>query len=209
MLRIFSGSPRRIHHLGQWLPKAVPGVTNCEFYGVRGNMQTRLTKLCRPKTDAPQADALVVAKAAIDRLLSPTCSPDVRALVQELLALCEWMVLPLSASPTAPGQGALALEVRRGDARCTAVCQRLADAGTLERVQKEKKVLAAEGGGCHSNIGCTKIQRTFGEAPSAVPNVVEVRITGLIVVRFFCCFISVSAVGVSEFLLGEFLSLLQ
>ena len=57
-----------------------------------------------------RGDALVVAKAALDRLLAPGVRCRCAASAQ-CLDRCAWMVLPLSEFPTAPAQGALAIEV--------------------------------------------------------------------------------------------------
>ena len=73
---------------------------------VRGNVPTRLTKLI-----AGSAPALLVAKAALDRLLDPRQPfDDSRRAVRAALDECRWMVLPISECPTAPAQGALAID---------------------------------------------------------------------------------------------------
>ena len=56
---------------------------------------------------------MIVAKAAIDRLLEAEQDEfaDTRAELRSALSQCLWMVLPLSANPSAPAQGALAIEI--------------------------------------------------------------------------------------------------
>jgi hydroxymethylbilane synthase len=52
----------------------------------------------------------------------------------------------------AAGQGALAIETRRGDA-VSAVCSRLQHEPTRQAVSCERTVLAGLGGGCHLPVG--------------------------------------------------------
>lgn len=110
-LRVLSSSARRRTNLSgflQWaLPMRPPRVI---FVLARGDCEARLGQLMRG-----EAAALVVAKANLDRLLAST-APEfeaMRARVREVLEACEVMVLPLALNPTAPGQGALAIEIRR------------------------------------------------------------------------------------------------
>lgn len=158
-IRILTSSPRRVwmleRSLAPLLPWPVEHVSTAE---VRGNITTRLKKLVEG-----DCDGLVVAKAALDRLLAPddgdTESPDQ---VRALLAPCRWMVLPLRLFPTAPAQGALAIEVavRNRDLR-----DRLAlihHTPTWIDVLRERALLDARGGGCHDAFGATARTRPFG-----------------------------------------------
>ena len=72
---IFSSSPRRIYNLENFLLSALPSQATGQstgqpkkifFESVRGNILTRLEKLMAD----PKVDGLIVAKAAIDRLIS-------------------------------------------------------------------------------------------------------------------------------------------
>jgi porphobilinogen deaminase len=64
-ITILSSSPRRSWLLEQALPELLPWrVEACQFAPVRGNIATRLARLTEGR-----GDALVVAKAALDRLL--------------------------------------------------------------------------------------------------------------------------------------------
>lgn len=162
-LTILSSSPRRALMLGQGLPALLPWtVETVEFAPVRGNVPTRLRRL----TDG-HGDALVVAKAALDRLLDPD-SPfagvahDIRA----ALGACRWMVLPLQEHPCAPAQGALALEAASNNRRVVELLGRVNHAPTWRAVNAEREILAAYGGGCAQAIGAAVLPLPFGTVVS-------------------------------------------
>ena len=52
----------------------------------------------------------------------------------------------------APGQGALGIEIRAGDARAAAALRPLDHPETARHVQAERRVLAALGGGCQAPV---------------------------------------------------------
>jgi hydroxymethylbilane synthase len=164
VLDVLSSSPRRAWLLGSTLPALLPWpVEEIRFLPVRGNIATRLSKLV---TGAQPAHALVVAKAALDRLLGfgPPFEQAART-VREMLAPCAWMVLPIRDVPSAPAQAALAVEAPRG----SAVVERLraiSHQPTWDAVQKEREVLAAYGGGCHEALGATVLPREYGRVIS-------------------------------------------
>jgi len=112
------------------LTAAKPGV---EVVELRGNVDTRLRKL-----EALEFDAMILAVAGIRRL----GRTDV-----ELEPLEPGIMLP------APGQGALALEIRAGDAETASLVGLLDDAPTRSCVEFERGFLAAVGGGCGSPVG--------------------------------------------------------
>lgn len=100
---------------------------------LHGNVDTRLRRL-----DAGEVDALVLACAGLDRLdradrIAERLQPD--------------------QMPPAPGQGALALQVRRDDDRMLAIAAALDDRPTRVAVEAERDVLRAAGAGCRSPIG--------------------------------------------------------
>ena len=84
--RVGTGSPRRIAQLRAARPDVMA-------VDIRGNVDTRLGKV-----ESGELDAVILAAAGLGRLGRTDA-------VTELLALDEW--------PTAAGQGALAIEVRR------------------------------------------------------------------------------------------------
>jgi hydroxymethylbilane synthase len=139
-LRVFTCSARRRENLATLLQWALPGgACDVEFAPVRGDVVRRLNQLL-----AGEADALVVAKAALDRLLTAggESFAAARARVRECLAACGVMVLPLSHMPAAPGQGALAIEIGRGRADIEALLAAIHHAPSFERVQRERAWLA-------------------------------------------------------------------
>lgn len=160
-MSIMTSSPRRSYNLDSFLREALPvQLRQLNFVPVRGNVPTRVRKLW----ETP-ADGLVVAKAAIDRLLESNDLQfsDTRNQLQSALGLCRWMVLPLGANPTAPGQGALAIEIasRRDDLR--ALLASINCDATYAAVLSEREILRGYGGGCHQKIGASVLQRPFGE----------------------------------------------
>ena len=100
---------------------------------LRGNVDTRLRKL-----DSGELDAIVLASAGLQRL-------GLSARVTELLD-------PTRVIP-APGQGALAIECRAGDAATTAALAALSDPETEIAVACERGVMHAVGGSCTVPFG--------------------------------------------------------
>lgn len=138
-LRVLSCSARRATNLREFLPWALPGdVEQLSFHPVRGDILRRLRSLL-----AGDADALVVAKAAIDRLLAAGGElADARVQVRAVLDACRVMVLPLAANPAAPAQGALAIEVRRDRSDLAEALAAINHAPTFARVLEERAQLA-------------------------------------------------------------------
>lgn len=95
---------------------------------VRGNVDTRLRKLERG-----DYDALVLAAAGLERL-------GLAGRVTERLAVEDMC--------PAAGQGALAIEIRRGDKSAAEAVGPLDDAPTRAAVRAERALLRALGGGC-------------------------------------------------------------
>ena len=104
-----------------------------EVVSLHGNVDTRLRRL-----DSGEADALVLAAAGLDRL-----GAGGRATER----------LDPSAMPPAPGQAALAVQARRGDADVTALLAPLDDADVRRAVVTERALLKAMGGGCRAPVG--------------------------------------------------------
>jgi hydroxymethylbilane synthase len=104
-----------------------------QVMGLRGNVDTRLRKL-----DEGQCDAVVLAKAGLDRLgLAQRASEILDAKV----------MLP------AAGQGALGIEARAADAEVLAILDSLEDAPTRLCVAAERAMLAELEGGCQVPVG--------------------------------------------------------
>jgi hydroxymethylbilane synthase len=121
---------------------------------------TRVRKLLQSDTDG-----LIVAKAALDRLLGAK-QAEFEATQQELrhaLSLCRWMVLPLRENPAAPAQGALAIEIVRRRSDLRQLLSPLNCADTFAAVIQEREILRGYGGGCHQKIGASVLRRPFGE----------------------------------------------
>ncbi|HEY8800189.1 MAG TPA: hypothetical protein VIM20_06275, partial [Candidatus Limnocylindrales bacterium] len=55
--------------------------------------------------------------------------------------------------PPAPGQGAIAVQIRRDDAAMVASASAIDDGRTRQAVEAERTFLSASGGGCRSPIG--------------------------------------------------------
>ena len=160
MMTILTSSPRRGHNLESFLRVALPAkLSELNFTNVRGNVPTRVRKLFE------LADGLIVAKAAIDRLLEAKQN-EFAATQTELrraLARCRWMVLPLRENPSAPAQGALAIQILRRRADVRELLAPFNCAETFAAVTREREILRSYGGGCHQKIGASVLRRPFGE----------------------------------------------
>ena len=160
-MSILTSSPRRSYNLNTFLPAALPAeVSELNFIDVRGNVPTRVKKLFQL-----DVDGLIVAKAAIDRLLEaqPGEFARTQAELRSALSQCRWMVLPLSANPSAPAQGALAIEITRNRADLRELLAPINCAETFAAVVQEREILRGYGGGCHQKIGVSVLRRPFGE----------------------------------------------
>lgn len=123
--RVATGSPRRARQLLRLRP-------DLSIVPVRGNVDTRIRKLREGRFEA-----LVLALSGLRRL-----GRDEE--VVEILALSD--VLP------APGQGALAVEAKRGDLALE-LREMLDDPVARACVEAERAVLQAIGGGCNLPLG--------------------------------------------------------
>ncbi|HEX4924921.1 MAG TPA: hydroxymethylbilane synthase, partial [Bdellovibrionales bacterium] len=160
-LQVLSSSPRREYNLSGFLKAHWPnGLDRVLFEPVRGNVPTRVRKLIEGSLDA-----LIVAKAALDRLLSAPQDEfrETQAELRRHLELCDWMVLPLSENPSAAAQGALAIEIKRGRSDLEELLAEIHCPDTYRAVVKERETLARYGGGCHQKIGVSILARPFGD----------------------------------------------
>lgn len=164
-IKILTSSPRRSYNLKDFFNQYLPcSIQECSFWPVRGNILTRMKKLFEQ-----DVDGLIVAKAAIDRLLSVDALEydEGQTEILELLKKTRWMALPLSLNPTAAAQGALAIEIKNESKKSSIlkdVFAKLNDKKTFELVEKERAILASYGGGCHQKIGISLRATEFGYA---------------------------------------------
>ncbi len=100
---------------------------------IHGNVDTRLRRL-----DEGETDALVLACAGLDRM----------GLGDRIAERLEPEIVP-----PAPGQGAIAIQIRHDDARMLALAAAIDDRRTRQAVEAERVFLTASGGGCRSPIG--------------------------------------------------------
>lgn len=159
-LVIYSSSPRRIYNIAELIPKIWPHPLGqgLEFQSVRGNIPTRIRKML----ESTEVDGLILAKAALDRLLHPRSGEEweaLRAQLRDYLSLCDWMVLPLFENPTAAAQGAIVVEARRDRDDLKKLLSSIHCRPTFESVQRERKTLQYFGGGCHLALGISVIEQ--------------------------------------------------
>ncbi|MEK7357108.1 MAG: hydroxymethylbilane synthase [Bdellovibrionota bacterium] len=160
-LRVLTSSPRRAYNLKSFFATHLPfPVDDVDFENVRGNIATRVKKLFDL-----DVDGLIVAKAAIDRLLEAHEAEfeSSRAVLREALEKSHFMVLPLSVNPTAAAQGALAIEIRSDRDDIAEALKQIDCAATFRAVEKEREILASYGGGCHQKIGVSVVSRNYGD----------------------------------------------
>lgn len=152
--RVGTDSPRRAGFLRAVRPDLL-------FHPLHGNVDTRLRRL-----DEGTTDALVLAAAGLIRLgrsdrIAGRMGPDVL--------------------PPAPGQGALAIQVRASDAELTARLAEVDDVPTRVTVEVERALLAATGGGCRTPVGAlatlrgSRLELIAGFASPNLPRAIIVR----------------------------------
>ena len=124
--RVGTDSPRRTGFLLARRP-------DLAVQPLHGNVDTRLRRL-----DAGDTDALVLACAGLDRM----------ALGDRIAQRLEPEIMP-----PAPGQGAIAVQIRQDDARMVSVAAAIDDRPTRLAVAAERAFLSASGGGCRAPIG--------------------------------------------------------
>jgi hydroxymethylbilane synthase len=124
--KIGTGSIRRIAQLRAVWP-------DTQFEPMRGNVDTRLRKL-----DEGQCDALVLAAAGLRRL----------GFGNRISAL-----IPLDTCVPAPGQGAIAIEVREDDSATRDAVAAVSDRTTALALDAERAVVDGIGGGCQIPLG--------------------------------------------------------
>lgn len=124
--RVATGSPRRQAQL-----KAARA--DLVLVEIRGNVPSRVRKL-----DAGECDALILARAGLERL-------GLEDRISQVLSA------PLMYH--AVGQGALGIECRGNDAQTQAVLSCIHDPAAGTRTAAERSLLAALRAGCHAPVG--------------------------------------------------------
>ena len=152
-ITLLTSSPRRIYNSKKTLPKLLP-FNKCiiKTNPIRGNIETRLEKFLNGDNDG-----IIIAKAAFDRMT--TYSDMFNFEVSYLMNNTKWMILPLSIFPTAPGQGAIAIEAHIENSHCIKMINDINDKIGFYQVEKEKEILNMFGGGCHQKIGVASWKR--------------------------------------------------
>jgi hydroxymethylbilane synthase len=155
-LTIGTSSPRRIENIPSFLKEGLPHSEKLQldFVEIRGNVNTRLSRVHEDVHSSKYLDAVVLAFAGIHRLWVDTAG---QAELKKLLKNVRWMILPLKECPAAPAQGALAIECRRKDLGVIQALEKLNHHETVQRIQSERQLLADWGGGCHQRFGATEI----------------------------------------------------
>ena len=159
-IEVLSSSPRRIYNLEPFMKDYLPfDLNTIVFKNIRGNIPMRFKKFLEG-----QSDALVMAKAAVDRLLNNHIKEfnDTSDIIRKNIEKCLWTITPLSQNPTSPGQGALGIEVLSNDKNLIKIIQKISDQKTIDCVNHERKVLKKYGGGCHQKIGVSYFITHFG-----------------------------------------------
>jgi hydroxymethylbilane synthase len=129
--RVATGSPRRIAQLKHYR-------RDLQFVDIRGNVDTRLSKLERG-----DADALVLAVAGLSRLGKS------KSITEE--------INPEICLPQV-GQACVAVQCREGDADIHATVADACDhAATRREVSTEREFLSLLGGGCNAPVGAYAI----------------------------------------------------
>ena len=124
--RIATSSPRRVAQLRALIPGA-------RFEAIRGNVDTRLRKL-----DAGESDALILAAAGLRRL-------GFGDRISAYIAVERCM--------PAPGQGIVAVQVRRSDQRAYALVTAMSNSEARLALAAEQAVVSGLGGGCQLPLG--------------------------------------------------------
>ena len=125
-LKIGTSSLRRAAQLRRSFPGA-------DVVDLRGNVDTRLRKVREGNVDCAVLAAAGLRRLGLEREISAALEPD--------------EMLP------APAQGALGIEIRRGDEKLRDLLSSLHCSVTERCVSAERAVLSALGGGCQVPVG--------------------------------------------------------
>ncbi|MCE7737317.1 MAG: hydroxymethylbilane synthase [Candidatus Heimdallarchaeota archaeon] len=130
-IRFATGSPRRQSQFLSKFPSSIP-------IDIRGNVNTRISRL-----EMSHIDALLMAKAVFERL---------NLIIPNNVIKID---LPIQEFPTAPGQGAIAIQARNNE---LGSLEKIGDLTTQLSVTAERDILKSIGGGCDIAVGISIIK---------------------------------------------------
>jgi hydroxymethylbilane synthase len=151
--KIGTSSVRRIRQM-MWLRPDV------ECVEIRGNVPTRLRKVCAPS----ELDAVLLAKAGLVRLgylresaagvtgIVPMSSAETGEVANQLASL-QAAILPCEIFLPAAGQGAIGIEARKNDTATLEALAAINHVATFARVTAEREFLHLLKAGCQTPIG--------------------------------------------------------
>lgn len=153
-LFIGTSSPRRLEIIPKFLNEVFKASSSkIHWQSIRGNVNTRISKIHKTSAATPQLlDGVVLALAGLERLLQDEkAAPPILELLQNTLPI----LLPIYNCPTAPAQGALAIEAHCDRPEVLEILKKIHHQKTLDSVLREREVLQVWGGGCHQKLGAT------------------------------------------------------
>jgi len=155
-LRIGTSSLRRQSNTADFLRWALPDRGRnvaLEFVPLRGPVHERVKRI-HTDAGAEQIDAVVLALAGLQRLWQDSAG---REALKPLLDDARWMILPPSAAPAAPAQGALAVETLQANTRCRDLLRAIHHPESEAMVSVEQQMVAEIGAaapGCEHDPAC-------------------------------------------------------
>lgn len=156
---IGTSSPRRETLVPAFLEKALPKLgkkkPRIKIVNLRGNIQSRIQKMLGLKENDHVLDGCVLALAGLSRLYSDA---EGREILDPMLNQMRVMVMPISECPTAPGQGALAVEALGEREDLQALFSSVHHRPSEKSVLVERNILIEQGGGCHQAFGVTCVK---------------------------------------------------
>jgi hydroxymethylbilane synthase len=166
-LRVLSTSARRRTNLSGFLQWALPtrphALSSCWRAAIVKRDSRNSWMATSPRWSSPRPTSIGCSNPR------PTNSPVCARAARAILDACEIMVLPLALNPTAPGQGALALEIRRDRDDLAELLAGINDQATFGRVIAERARLAPTGDEDHPlgvsivPIHCGEVEFTRGQ----------------------------------------------
>jgi hydroxymethylbilane synthase len=152
--RLGTSSPRRqvlLEHF--WDQFMKPNYGPCQIVPLRGNVPTRVSRLVTH--DDKALDGVCIASAGLFRMLGDlSLAGDA---LRHAVGLTNSYILPVFHFPGAPGQGALAVECREDDGEIRAMLGKIHLPTVNADIARERAVLQAAGGGCHSPVSATVV----------------------------------------------------